>query len=472
VASVLIVEDEQGLGQTLQMSLTDEGHRAHWVASAEEASAWIVGRQVDLALVDLRLPRRDGIDLLKEFSSSFPEMVVVLMTAHGDVRTAVEAMKLGAADFLLKPVDLDAVSLIASRHLKQSKIARQWQHEQQKQSREFGLDRIIGTCPQVEKAKTLVRRLCAIVANSEASPPNVLITGETGTGKDLIARAIHFEGTRRDASFTHVNCGALPETLAESELFGHVKGAFTDARTNKRGLFDLADGGTLFLDEVCSLPQTVQAKLLTAIESRRFRPVGASEERAVDVQLVSAMNRDPEKLIADGQLRADLYHRLRVVEIALPPLRERGEDLSVLAAHFIASHCGRFRMPEKRMSPAALSALMAYHWPGNIRELSHCLETAVLMGGDVIDEDAMPAGARPRAAHEPAGHVQCGDFRVDFSEGPISLDSVERKMIVRALEEAGYNVTKAATLLDMSRDTLRYRLEKHRINAASPGPVA
>jgi len=463
LAAILIVEDEHGLGRAIQLSLADEGHDAHWVGTAEEASAWCAARQVDLALVDLRLPRRDGLELLRELATVSPETAVVLMTAHGDVRTAVEAMKLGAADFLLKPIDLDAVSLIARRNLERNRIAHHWRRELQRQSEDSSLDRIIGNSQELEKAKALVRRVSQVARASSSPPPNILITGETGTGKDLIARAIHYEGPRRQASFVQVNCGALPESLAESELFGHVRGAFTDARTSRRGLFDLADQGTLFLDEVCSLPLPVQAKLLTAIESRRIRPVGGTEERGLDVHMVSAMNRDPMKLIAEGKLRADLYHRLRVLEIHLPPLRERGDDIDLLADHFIAAHCRTLSLPAKSLSESARMALRARRWPGNVRELSHCLESAVLMGDEVIESESIPRAADASAVLTYGPHDETV-LHLDFSRGPIALEDVERRLLIQALKKTGHNVTQAAALLNISRDTMRYRLEKYGIS--------
>jgi len=470
VSDILIVEDEPALGKTLKMSLTDDGHQVHWAPSAEAASTWLPGRHCDLALVDLRLPKRDGLDLLREITSDYPDTTTVMMTAHGDVRTAVQAMKLGAADFLLKPVDLEAVSIVASRNIRQGRINRNWKRALAQNVIEHGLDQIIGDCAKIKAAKTVVQRLSKIAATSSRVAPNILITGETGTGKDLFARAIHVEGPRRDGAFVHVNCAALPESLAESELFGHVKGAFTDARSDKRGLFSLADGGTLFLDEVCSLPLTIQAKLLTAIERACIRAVGGSEEKSVDVHLVAAMNREPQSLIEQGSLRADLYHRLRVLEINLPPLRDRGRDLDRLAEHFIRRHSAELGVATRKLTASAKTAIRSYRWPGNIRELSHCLETAVLLSDGDIDETliARPQCRTTTETTSKQAKVIGGDngngnpiLAIDFSNGPLALESIEREILQQAMVASRHNIAKAADMLVVSRDTMRYRLDKY-----------
>ncbi len=400
-----------------------------------------------------------GMDLLRDLAESHPGTAVIMMTAQADVRTAVSAMKLGAMEFLIKPVDLEAVSLVARRSLSHRRMARTWEHQRKQLTQRYGLHRVIGKCSGIEKAKTLIRRVAAINVDGTARPPNVLISGETGTGKDVFARAVHYEGPRQSGPFIHVNCAALPESLVESELFGHVKGAFTDARSSKRGLFEVADHGTLFLDEISSLPLGLQAKVLTAIETGNIRPVGGADEISVSVHLVAAMNRDPAELVEEGLFRADLYHRLRVVHIDLPPLRSRGGDVDLLAKHFLGVACKKFSMPEKKLTDAARRAIRRHFWPGNVRELSHCIESAVLMGGDEIDAVALP-GLRERrnggSRGEPVDSIE-----LDFSNGPIPLEGVEREVIARAMAETGNNISRAARLLDLSRDALRYRLEKH-----------
>lgn len=457
MASILIVEDERLLGKTLQASLKDDGHDVRWVVSAEEALALLEKHQADLALVDVGLPGIDGLDLLRTLTQSHPDTAVLMMTAHGDVATAVAAMKLGAADFLLKPVDLEAVSLIANRNLREGRRAQSWRHEQKRKAQEFGLHNIIGEAPGVERAREMVRRLARLEPSGAAMPPHVLITGETGTGKDLLAKALHYEGPRQDGPFVHINCAALPPSLVESELFGHAKGAFTQAHASKRGLFEVAHQGTLFLDEINSLDLALQAKILVAIESGRIRPVGSVDERTVNVQLVAAMNEDPERLVRENRLREDLYHRLRVVHLHLPSLRERGADLPTLAEHFVALHCRRFGIKPKSLSADAKKAIRRYHWPGNVRELCHRLESAVLLSEDVIEADLVPAA---RAVDPLAGGNNGDVIHVNFATGPLPLERVERVLISRALSTAEFNLTRAAELLDISRDALRYRAEK------------
>ncbi len=405
--------------------------------------------------------------VFEELCHAHADTAVVIMTAHGDVRDAVDALKRGAMDFLIKPVDLDAVAMIARRSLKQRRIAHRLDHEQKRRAQEFGLHQIIGDCAEIERAKSLVRRMCSMGVTAGEQPPNVLITGETGTGKDLLAKAFHYEGPRREGSFVHINCAALPEALIESELFGHVKGAFTSAGSSKRGLFEVAHQGTLFLDEISALPMNLQAKILTAIETRRIRPVGGLDERTVDVHLIAAMNAEPRSLVDAGTFREDLYHRLRVIHVELPPLRERGADLHKLAEHFVAMHCAKFSMELKPLSPNTRRALRRYHWPGNVRELCNALESAVLLSGDAIEPDLLPASRK--RTDDIVGPGAPDRILVDFSKGPIPLEEVERELITKALEAAGHNVSRAAELLSVSRDTVRYRVEKYGLPARRNG---
>lgn len=469
MASIIVVEDDRLLGTTIKASLADDGHSVHWAASGEEALSWFDKHQAELALVDIGLPGLDGIELLEKLAVSQPDTGVVVMTANSDVRTAVEAMKSGAIDFLLKPLDLEAVSLVASKSLRHRRLLRAWEHERQQNTQAFGSHQIIGESPEIEKAKTLVRRISRLEIVATTLPPNILITGETGTGKDLLARAFHYEGHRRDGPFVHVNCAALPESLVESELFGFAKGAFTGAQRSKRGLFDVADRGTLFLDEVASLTPPLQSKILVAIETGRIRPVGSVDEKTVNVQLITAMNQNPEELIEAGRFREDLYHRLRVIHVHLPPLRARGKDLHILADHFLARHCRRFGMDVKRLTDRAREALAAYSWPGNVRELCHRLESAVLLSDGDIDADLIPSSTPQAGSVQSVGDGNC--ILIDFSRGPIALADVERRLIHAAMAATGHNVSRSAELLAISRDTLRYRLDKYGLAGSKQGQL-
>lgn len=465
MASILIVEDERLLGQSLRASLGDDGHDAWWVTTAEEGLDLLANQLIDVALADMRLPRMSGLEMLAMIRELHPETIVVIMTAHGDVKMAVDAMKAGAADFLLKPIDLDTLKLVAERTIRTRRMAQSLKHHEKKNSQEFGLHRIIGKSPTIETAKAIVRRVAGLNLPDGALSPNVLITGETGTGKDLFAQAIHYERPERDGPFVQINCAALPDSLVESELFGHVQGAFTDARSSKRGLFELADGGTLFLNEVGSMSLSMQAKLLSAIETRRIRPIGSTCERTVHVQVIAAMNQDPAKEVRVGRFRSDLYHRLRVVEIHLPPLRQRGRDSIALARHFVSVHCRNFRMPALKLPTETEQAIRRYPWPGNVRELSHRLETAVLLSNDgVLDLSQLPTD--PKCASD-NGNGSTQVYTVDFSQGPISIEQIERDVLQAALAASDHNVSRAAELLCMSRDTVRYRVEKYGLSSGT-----
>ncbi|MHC5110805.1 MAG: sigma-54-dependent transcriptional regulator [Planctomycetota bacterium] len=465
MASILIVEDEQVLGESCREALTIDGYDAHWVDSAENAIGWLDQKTVDLCLIDINLPGMNGLELLKKMVEEHPETANIIMTARGDIQTAVKAMRTGAVDFLEKPLDLDTLSEVVKRDLKQKKIAQTLAFEQKHRTQEFGLHQIIGDCPKIQQAKTMVRRLSCIAGDGSVSTPSVLITGPTGTGKDLLARAIHYEGPRRSGPFVHINCAAIPHALLESELFGHARGAFTSAQSAKRGLFEVADEGTLFLDELGMLDLPLQAKILTAIESGKIRPVGSTAESTVNVQFVAAMNQDPEKWIAEGKMREDLYHRLRVVLIELPALATRGDDIEKLAQHFLAIHSRKFGFSTRKLTPAARAAIRQYHWPGNIRELAHRLESAVLLS----EKEEIGADFLPAAVPQTVDDVERDGIDIDFSRGSISLESVELALIKKALSATGSNVTRAANLLSISRDTLRYRMEKYDINSRKNG---
>ena len=460
MASVIVVEDEAGLGRGLRDALATAGHHAEWVPNAEQGLKWIRRHRPDLAILDVRLPGMTGLELLTELADDPDRPASIVITAYGDIGTAVKAIKLGAEEFLTKPVDLHALLAMVERTEGRQRSKRALAFHRKEAQSKYGLHRIIGRCEAVQRATKLVRRIAELGDTVVQEPPNILITGDTGTGKDLLARAFHVGGARAAGPFVHVNCAALPEALVESELFGHAKGAFTDARSAKIGLFELANDGTLYLDELGQVPIHVQAKLLTAIETRAIRPVGSVEERPARVQIIAAMNQPVQQSIDDGTFREDLFHRLRVIHAHLPPLRERGSDVELLIDHFMEMHCARLKVPRKTLTADAAAFLHAYHWPGHIRELHHWLESAVLQSGDVIH-----LGHLPMPLDQPAGVKITGGAKpmldVDWSAGPIMLEEIERQLLSDALARAGGNLTKAAKMLGLTRYTMRYRAAKH-----------
>jgi len=380
----------------------------------------------------------------------------------GNIDVAVEAMKRGANDFLSKPLDLTELRLVIDRVLSHRAALAELSYFRNREKPDDERTLIIGEGPAMAEVKQFIGRITSGPVLASDHPPSILITGETGTGKDLAARAIHFSGPRREHQFVHVNCTAMPDHLVESELFGHVKGAFTDARADKRGLFEIADGGTLFLDEIGHMKAELQAKLLSVLEMPKVRPVGATRERSVNVHVIAATNRDLKEAINKNEFREDLYHRLRVLNLHMPPLRERGSDIEILARHFLASCAAKFGMVVEGYSEDALKLIREYDWPGNVRELVHCLESAVLM----MD------GSRVRPEHlnihrsTEAGKIGVNlgggrTIQIDFAAEKPKLDDIEHEIILAALDFARHNASRAARILGISRDAIRYRLDKH-----------
>ena len=464
MANILVVDDEPILAKNIAEAMRLGGHDAVVVGTGEDCLAAAQANPPDVVLLDLRLPGIDGIDVLRELQRRETSASVIMMTAHGNVDSAVEAMKLGAGDFLTKPLDLKELQLVVERVLKHRMVTANLNYFRNRERAEGAFADIIGESPAMATVKRFVERLIATPALASDQPPSVLITGETGTGKDLIARALHYSGARSAGPFVHVNCTALPEHLVEAELFGHVKGAFTDARGDKRGLFETANGGTIFLDEIGHMKLSLQAKLLNAIESRTIRPVGGTSDRKINLHVIAATNRDLEEAIEAREFREDLYHRLRVLTIQLPALRERGDDLFALAGHFLKIHSARFAIPMDGFADDALEAMRAYDWPGNVRELLHSIESAVLMADSPLirreNLNIIPSNKQGGMAIDmPRANES---IVVDFDgEGP-KLDDIEYRIISAALEHSGHNLSRAARILGISRDAVRYRLAKYR----------
>jgi DNA-binding NtrC family response regulator len=450
-ARILVVDDEKLIRWSVSERLQRDGYQVLSAESGEQALELIAATPPDVMLLDVKLPGIDGVQTLRQALVLHPELAVLMMSAHSTVDVAVEAMKHGAIDFLVKPFPLTALDAAVARAISSSRTRRHIAVLSSDRRQVSALEAIVGGSSAMEQLRLVIGRL----AGSDTT--TVLIEGESGSGKEVVARAIHLESGRRERPILQVNCAALPEHLLESELFGHERGAFTDAHTQKRGLFETADGGAVMLDEIGDLPPGGQAKLLRLLENKTFRRVGGVTELRADVRVIAATNVNLEERVGEGRFRADLFFRLNVVRVVVPPLREHLDDVPTLAAHFIA----RFNQELKRqvlgVSPQAMEQLRAYHWPGNVRELRNVIERAFILhgGADEIRPEHLTPELRRAAPPRPKGLVP------PVEEQGLVLDDVERRLIAEAMERATGNQSKAARLLGVSRDTLRYRLKKH-----------
>ncbi|TMA09788.1 MAG: sigma-54-dependent Fis family transcriptional regulator [Deltaproteobacteria bacterium] len=451
--SLLVVDDEAGVRESLRL-IFGKDFQIREAKSSEEAVRAVKEEQPDIILLDILMPGSDGLEILKRIKAIDPEGQVIMLTALNTARTAFTAKETGAFDYVTKPFDVDALRLRVEHALEKVQLSRELERLKEEVGRKYGIGNIVGRSkPMLDIFKTV-----SVVASKKST---VLITGDSGTGKELIARAIHYNSERRAKPFVVVNCAALPDTLIESELFGYEKGAFTNAYQRKVGHFEMAHGGTLFLDEIGEMGLPTQAKLLRAIETETFTRLGGTEESKVDVRVLAASNRDLEKAAKAGEFRPDLFYRLNVVSLQLPSLRERREDIPLLMDHFLRLKAEEHSLPPRRVAPEVVDFFMSYPWPGNVRELENLVERlTILSPHETIMLQDLPEGVRTQ------DHTSTLKDEVLKGSRPLSeaVDEFEREVIVKALEKTGFNQTKAASLLGTSRRILRYRMEKLKIS--------
>jgi two-component system, NtrC family, response regulator HydG len=445
---VLVVDDDPSMCDVLVSDLGEHGFEVTARTSAASALEALAPGAFDAVVTDLNMPGMDGLELCRGVAGAQPDVPVIVITAFGSIQTAVAAIRGGAYDFVTKPLDVEALALALDRAVQNKTLRDEVKRLRRAvdESRRFGA--LLGTSPAMRRVYDLLDR----IVDSNAT---VLVTGETGTGKELVARALHERGRRRTGPFVAVNCAALPEALLESELFGHVRGAFTDAHASRKGLFVQAIGGTLFLDEIGEMPLALQAKLLRALQARKVRPVGSNDEVAFDVRLIAATNRDLDSAVEEERFREDLYFRINVIQVEMPSLRMRGGDILLLAQHFVERYAAQAEKRVVGLAPEAAERLLAYVWPGNVRELENCIERAIALArGETIGPEDLPEKVRA-FRHS---HVLVGSD--DPAELP-RLEEVERRYILRVMEAVGGNKTLAARVLGVGRKTLYRKLEQY-----------
>jgi two-component system response regulator PilR (NtrC family) len=457
LSRILVVDDEESIREFFQIMLKREGYEVFTASNGREGFEFLKKNQVDLIISDIQMPEMSGLELLSKIKEFDPEMIMVMITAFGSTEIAVEAMKRGAYDYVQKPFKIDEVKIVIRQALERRTLKIENQQLKKELGTKYAFDNIIGGAPPMLRIYELVKR----VANTKSS---VLINGESGTGKELIARAIHYNGPLKDKPFVTVNCGAIPENLMESEMFGHKKGSFTGAIADKKGLFEVANTGTIFLDELGELPLTMQVKLLRVIQEGTFKRVGGTEDITVDVRVISATNKNLEHEVKAGRFREDLFYRMNVIQITCPPLRERKEDIPMLAGHFLDKFSKSLGMNVKKISNEAVDILRKYHYPGNVRELENIIErTVALEPGAIILPESLPRHMS-EVREESHGQVDPQTIQINSTKG-IELERLtaefERALLVKALEQTGGVKKKAAKLLNISFRSMRYRVDKY-----------
>jgi len=449
--SILVVDDEPGMREFLEIMLTKEGYLVSIASNGEEAIDKIGKESFDLAIVDIQMPGINGIEVLRQTREKKYDTTIIMITAFASHESAIEAMKLGAYDYITKPFKIDEIKLVIKKSLDKKVLEKENTRLKKELETKYGFENIIGTSNSIQQIFSLINRVSELKVN-------VLVTGESGTGKELVARAVHYSGSRKDGPFIPVNCGAIPETLIESEFFGHAKGAFTGATRDKKGLFEEASGGTIFLDEIGDLPIHLQVKLLRVLEEKKVRPLGKTESVSIDVRVISATNKNLEQEITDNKFREDLFYRLNVIKVAIPPLRERKDDIPMLALHFLHKFAAEMDKEITSISNEALEELERYHYPGNIRELENIIARCVaLETNDVINKESLPK------LNTEGDYIDLTDTLNAKDSIDSVLGDVEKQIIENALKSSRGNKTEAAKVLGITLRSLRYRLAKHRI---------
>lgn len=450
--AILIVEDDDTMRETLSDVLRKRGYEIYTEARGHDAISTIKKNMIDLILLDMKLPDVDGLDVLKKIKEIDTDILVIIMTAYSDIKTAVSAMKLGAYHYINKPFELDELNLLIEKGLETQSLINEVRRLRRQQKGDENTH-IYGVSPQIQYVKELIGMI------SKTNKTSVLIQGESGTGKELVANAIHYNSSRRNKPLMKINCSAIPDSLLESELFGYEKGAFTDAKATKKGLFELADGGTIFLDEIGDMKPFLQSKILRVIENQSFMRVGGEREIKVDVRVIAATNRDLESLVKDGLFRKDLYYRLKVIVVDMPPLRERGEDILMLSNIFIEEQNKELGKKIKGFTDEAKRLMMQYHWPGNVRELKNVIERAVILSDqEYITPKYLPFELKRNDLQSKKRDEIYSEFPEDMS-----LEHVEKSHLLRVLEKLKWNKSKAAKALGISRATLRMKIKRYNI---------
>lgn len=453
---ILVVDDEESIREFLEIMLKKEGYEVTTAEDGLRAKEILTKKSFDMIISDMQMPNVTGIELLKHVKESYPDIVFMMITAFGTTETAVETMKMGAYDYITKPFKIDEVRLNIANALRSKNLETENRVLKKELVKEYSFQNMIGNSAPMHAIFDLIKRV-------SQAPTNVLITGESGTGKEVIAKAIHYNGPLKDRPFVTINCGAIPENLMESEMFGHKKGSFTGAITDKAGLFEVADGGTLFLDEVGELPVSIQVKLLRAIQERVIRRVGATDDMKVDVRIIAATNRNLEEMVAKGTFRQDLFYRLNVINIKSPALRDRSDDIPLLASHFLKKYNEKLNKSISSISSEAMDILKGYNYPGNVRELENMIErTVALEAGSTILPESLPpmvntSGGRKMAS---SNEIEIGDSGLDLDK---VMGQIEKELLVKAIHAAGGVKKKAAKLLHISFRSMRYRIEKYNL---------